>query len=87
MIENDLKAVYEEYEFSLKAKYQTWVDAGWKDGYGKPIKVWKSKIKNTFPHLKKTYIKSNPEINQTRSSLHGNQDFINYSKRMEELKK
>jgi hypothetical protein len=87
VIENDLKAVYEEYEFSLKAKYQTWVDAGWKDGYGKPIKVWKSKIKNTFPHLKKTYIKSNPEISQTRSSLHGNQDFINYSKRMEELKK
>jgi len=86
IIENDLKSNYEEYEFSLKAKYQTWVDAGWKDGYGKPIKVWKSKIKNTFPHLKKTYIKSNPNT-QTRSSLHMNQDFINYSKRVEELKK
>ena len=85
MVENDLKAVYSEYEFSLKAKYQTWVDAGWNDGYGKKIKVWKTKIKNTLPHLKKTY-KSNSEPPKS-GSLHSNQDFINYSKRIEQLNK
>jgi len=86
VVENDLKAIYSEYEFSLKAKYQTWVDAGWKDGYGKKIKVWKTKIKNTLPHLKKTYTKSNVDILKS-SSLHDNQDFINYSKRIEQLNK
>lgn len=43
---------YQSYEFSLKSKYETWVDDGWKDGNGKKIKNWKSKIKNTIPFLK-----------------------------------
>ena len=42
------------YEFALKAKYEAWQDEGWRDGHGKPIKNWKSKLKNTWPHLKPT---------------------------------
>jgi len=38
--------------FSLTAKYNSWVADGWKDGNGKPIKVWKTKIVNVIPHLK-----------------------------------
>jgi hypothetical protein len=37
---------------SLKAKYEAWVENGWKDGFNEPIKNWKTKIKNTIPHLK-----------------------------------
>jgi len=36
----------------LHNKYKGWVQDGWKDGYGKPIKNWKTKILNTLPHLK-----------------------------------
>lgn len=43
---------YEEFEFSLKTKYETWVADGWKDGNGKKITNWKTKIKNTLPFLK-----------------------------------
>ena len=42
-----------EYDFSLQAKYEQWLASGWKDGYNKPIKNWKSKLMNVFPHLKK----------------------------------
>lgn len=38
--------------FSVKAKYDTWVDDGWKDGNGKAIKNWKNKLMNTLPFLK-----------------------------------
>ena len=41
-----------QYEFPLKAKYEAWLQAGWKDGNGKSIKNWKTKIKNTVPYLK-----------------------------------
>lgn len=43
---------YFEYEFSLKSKFETWLQDGWKDGNGDKIKNWKSKIKNTIPYLK-----------------------------------
>lgn len=43
---------YGDYEGTLKAKYEQWVEAKWKDGYGKPIVNWKTKIKNTMPYLK-----------------------------------
>lgn len=33
-------------------KFDAWVEAGWKDGYNKPIKNWKAKANNTIPHLK-----------------------------------
>lgn len=41
-------------------KYQTWVDAGWKDGYNKPIINWRLKFQNVEPHLKKDYGTTTP---------------------------
>lgn len=38
-------------EFAVQAKYESWVDAGWKNGYGKKIKNWKAALKNTILHL------------------------------------
>jgi len=47
--------VYEpQLDFSLKAKYESWKESNWKDGNGKPIKNWKTKLKNTIPFLKPT---------------------------------
>lgn len=43
---------YSSYEFSVKSKYESWVDNNWKDGNDKPILNWKLKLKNTIPHLK-----------------------------------
>jgi len=42
----------QSYEFSIKAKYEQWVADKWVDGNGNKIKNWKTKIKNTVPHLK-----------------------------------
>ena len=44
--------VYKNMVFALEQKYQAWVEAGWKDGHGKAIKIWKTKLGNTLPHLK-----------------------------------
>lgn len=44
----------DQYKFSIEQKYASWVDAGWKDGHGKAIKNWKSKLGNTLPHLRPT---------------------------------
>lgn len=43
---------FQDLTFSLESKYQGWRDAGWKDGNGAKIQVWKSKLANTLPHLK-----------------------------------
>lgn len=37
----------------LEAKYDLWKEAGWKDGHGKPIINWKTKLRMVIPHLKK----------------------------------
>lgn len=51
-----LKQVYKpELEFSLQSKYETWVENGWKDGNGKKIVNWKTKLKNTIPFLRPIY--------------------------------
>lgn len=36
----------------LGLKYEAWKVAGWKDGNGKTIVNWKSKLLNTLPYLK-----------------------------------
>ena len=43
---------YQALKFSLEAKYSSWDENDWEDGNGKPIKNWKTKIKNTIPYLK-----------------------------------
>jgi hypothetical protein len=51
-----LKEVYTpELDFSLKAKYDSWVENKWKDGNNEKIKNWKTKLRNTIPYLKKVY--------------------------------
>lgn len=42
----------ESFDYHLQTKIESWLEAGGKDGHGKPIKNWKSKIKNVIPFLK-----------------------------------
>jgi hypothetical protein len=46
---------YDAYLYSVTAKYEQWVANGWKDGNGNKIVNWKTKLKNTLPHLKPIY--------------------------------
>jgi hypothetical protein len=50
----EYKAKAESIRFSLKAKYDTWVENKWRDGYNKPISNWKIKIRGILPYLKQT---------------------------------
>jgi hypothetical protein len=59
---------YVDYEYSLKSKYESWVQNNWKDGHNKQIKNWKSKIRNTIPFL--SAIKTN---SKSSSSNYQNQ--------------
>ena len=38
--------------YTLRMKYESWVQNDWKDGNDNPIKNWKSKLLNTLPYLK-----------------------------------
>jgi len=63
----------------LKRKYDIWVEDGWNDGYGKPIKRWKVKLINTLPHLKK--VKPLESISYAEAKkLPDKEDRINYCK-------
>lgn len=59
LYQNELKLDFSQYEFAIRAKYNSWRDAGWKDGHKKPIQVWKNKLRNVIPFLKPIYGKSN----------------------------
>jgi hypothetical protein len=52
-----------EYEYSLRAKYFQWKEASWIDGYGQPIKNWKTKLNMTIPSLKPIYQSKNTTDN------------------------
>ena len=56
--QNELKMDFSLYEFAVRAKYQSWIEAGWKDGHKKPIQAWKNKLRNLIPYLKPIYGKS-----------------------------
>jgi hypothetical protein len=47
-----LKDKYNDYEFALEAKFDSWVASGWKDGNGSKIKSWRNKLRNVIPFLK-----------------------------------
>ena len=49
-----------DFKYPLTAKYEQWVAEGWKDGHGKKIKNWKTKLKNTIPYLR-PFKQSEPE--------------------------
>ncbi|NML69992.1 YdaU family protein [Chryseobacterium sp. RP-3-3] len=67
MIEN--KKDYQSKKTQIITKYQTWVDAGWKDGYGNPIKNWKLKFQNVEPHLRKDF--NNGQSNNFKTKSNG----------------
>ncbi|WP_185269203.1 hypothetical protein [Chryseobacterium indologenes] len=50
--QNELKVDFSPYSFAVAAKYNSWIDAGWKDGHKKPIEGWKNKLRNVIPYLK-----------------------------------
>lgn len=50
-----IKGTREQWKPTIETKYEAWKDAGWKDGYGKPIANWKLKIQSTIPYLKPHY--------------------------------
>lgn len=66
-----LKEKFTALEFSLKAKYESWVSNEWRDGHDKPIKNWKAKIKNTIPFLK-------PDNNKQKSTTLANIDDVDH---------
>lgn len=67
MQENNLN--YLDYEYSLKSKYDAWVQNGWKDGHNKQIKNWKSKIRNTIPFLSTIKTSSKQNNNNYQSQV------------------
>lgn len=38
-------------DFSIKSKYETWKENGWRNGYNMPIKNWKQSLNNVFSYL------------------------------------
>lgn len=57
----ELKLNYDAYSFTVQAKYENWVENGWKDGNGSKIKNWKTKLKNTIPFLKPIWNNQQPQ--------------------------
>ena len=72
---------YENYEYAIKSKFESWESQDWKDGHGKPIKNWKLKLKNVIPFLKPIKFSGLPEVKINGSDS----DFENYKKRQAEL--
>jgi len=60
--EYGMKDLKPDYRYSIEAKYNQWVEAGWIDGHGKKIKNWKTKLTNTIPFLKPMAIKPNQAV-------------------------
>jgi|GEM_PF-4902598 len=63
IIYSQLDKDIEPFLYTIKAKYQTWKDDGWKNGHGKPIKNWKNTLNNTLPYLKPIYDDKNKNRN------------------------
>lgn len=49
--ENNLGSL-SEYKLAIEAKFEQWSNNDWKDGHGKPIKRWKTKLKTAFQYFK-----------------------------------
>lgn len=63
---DEFKNKFESLKFSIQSKYEQWVENGWRDGHDVEIKNWKTKIKNTLPHLR--------PINNFNTTQNGNQN-------------
>jgi hypothetical protein len=69
----EFKDKFESLKYSIQSKYESWVDNGWKDGNDKPIKNWKTKLKNTLPYLK--------PLNTTANGATGTKQPIDWEQR------
>lgn len=49
---DELQRDFPSLDFSVQAKYESWLENDWRDGNNTPIKNWKTKLKNTIPFLK-----------------------------------
>ncbi|CAA7196722.1 DUF6291 domain-containing protein [Chryseobacterium potabilaquae] len=67
----------ENWKIPIEAKYNAWKENGWKDGNGKSINNWKTKIQNTIPFLRPikngqtTYQSTNTGYNNQQSAASG----------------
>lgn len=68
-----LSEKYPSLEFSLKAKFESWVENKWKDGNNNKIKNWKSKIKNTIPFLRPDFKLNGHSKNSTGAESKNNE--------------
>jgi len=48
-----LSIYHTSMDFQIEAKYNAWVENGWKDGNDKKIKNWRTKLQNTIPYFRK----------------------------------
>lgn len=58
-------------DFKIKTKYETWKEAGWKNGHGKPIKNWKTTLKASLPYMltpTSAFSGNVPKINRPKST-------------------
>ena len=53
---------------SVELKYKSWVENGWKDGNGKKVTNWKSKLLNTLSFLPEDKEKGSAQ-NKSRTEL------------------
>jgi hypothetical protein len=62
---------YEKLKETLSAKYDTFVDDRWCNGFGKPITNWKNTIRNVIPHLKPMPTKTQTEQPKAKGNWGG----------------
>ncbi|GIJ92811.1 hypothetical protein CAPN002_00290 [Capnocytophaga stomatis] len=71
--------IYKEVmDFQIQSKYETWLSEGWKNGYGRIIKNWKSQLQNSMMFFRNNdekksifnirNIKDIPKINRPKST-------------------
>ena len=68
-----LEIYYQQLDFEIQTKYESWKNNGWKNHADRPITNWKSSLKGTLPFMKQTTesstlsLKSIPNINRPKS--------------------
>ena len=61
---------------SLRLKYDAWCEAGWKNGYDKPIRNWKSNLNNTLQFIEKNNGNNGKQTSTTAKPTYRN-TFVN----------
>ncbi len=57
-------------QLAIKNKYLAWKENNWKDGNGRPVKNWKSKLLNTIPHIPLANQSTNHKTHANAKSQH-----------------